>query len=171
VWQTCHDLFQISSKPAWFRSHHIFECFPLGGNKDSTMSHQTAPTPHYRQPCPSLYGSITFAHLEENSTMVKLSYMCKKSKGKTCIVEEPSYVKQLSLYHVCKIGLIVFTWHNCQCGTMFYGLIEQCFICSSSDFTMSEDAGIEPRTVAEFTFTAGAADHWAIFHQLLNRRC
>jgi hypothetical protein len=31
-----------------------------------------------------------------------------KSKGKTCMVEEPSHVKQLSLIHVCKIGLT--TW-------------------------------------------------------------
>ncbi len=28
-----------------------------------------------------------------------------KSKGKSCMVEEPSHVKQLSLNHVCKIGL------------------------------------------------------------------
>jgi hypothetical protein len=28
-----------------------------------------------------------------------------KSKGKTCMVEEPSHVKQLSLNHVCKVGL------------------------------------------------------------------
>jgi hypothetical protein len=28
------------------------------------LSHQTAPTPHYRQPSPPLYGSITFTHLE-----------------------------------------------------------------------------------------------------------
>jgi hypothetical protein len=26
-------------------------------------------------------------------------------KGKTCMVEEPSHIKQLSLNHVCKIGL------------------------------------------------------------------
>jgi hypothetical protein len=30
----------------------IFECFPLGGHRASTISHQTAPTPHYRQPSP-----------------------------------------------------------------------------------------------------------------------
>jgi hypothetical protein len=41
-----------------------------------TMSHQTAPTPHFRQPPPSLYGNITFAHLEENSSIVKLPYLC-----------------------------------------------------------------------------------------------
>jgi hypothetical protein len=29
-----------------------------------------------------------------------------KSKGKTCMVEEPPHVKQLSLNHVCKKGLI-----------------------------------------------------------------
>jgi hypothetical protein len=28
-----------------------------------------------------------------------------KSKGETCMVEEPPHVKQLSLNHVCKIGL------------------------------------------------------------------
>jgi hypothetical protein len=28
-----------------------------------------------------------------------------KSKGKTCMAEEPSHVKQLSLNHVNKIGL------------------------------------------------------------------
>jgi hypothetical protein len=28
-----------------------------------------------------------------------------KNKGKTCMVQEPSHVKQLSLNHVCKIGL------------------------------------------------------------------
>ncbi len=39
------------------------------------------PTPHYRQPSPSLYGSITFTHLEENSNMVKLPYLCEKARG------------------------------------------------------------------------------------------
>ncbi len=32
----------------------------------STMSHQTAPTPHYRQPSSTVYGSITFTHLKKN---------------------------------------------------------------------------------------------------------
>jgi hypothetical protein len=32
------------------------------------------PQPHYRQPSPPLYGSITFTHLEENSSMVNLPY-------------------------------------------------------------------------------------------------
>jgi hypothetical protein len=29
-----------------------FECFPVGYNSASAMSHQTAPTPYYRQPSP-----------------------------------------------------------------------------------------------------------------------
>jgi hypothetical protein len=29
-----------------------------------------------------VYGSITFTHLKENFSMVKLPYLCKKSKGK-----------------------------------------------------------------------------------------
>ncbi len=38
--------------------------------------------------------------------MVKLPYhTIPKSKAKTCMVEEPSDVKLLSLNHVCKIGL------------------------------------------------------------------
>ncbi len=44
-------------------------------------------------PHPPLYGSITITRLEENSCMARLTYM------------EPSHVKQLSLNHLCKIGL------------------------------------------------------------------
>ncbi len=40
------------------------------------------PTPHYRQPFLPMYGGITFTHLKENFSMVKLPYLCKKSKGK-----------------------------------------------------------------------------------------
>ncbi len=29
------------------------------------------PIPHYRQPSPTVYGSITFIHLKENFSMVK----------------------------------------------------------------------------------------------------
>jgi hypothetical protein len=36
--------------------------------------------------------------------MVKLPYLQYVKKG-NCMVEEPSHVKQLSLNHVCKIGL------------------------------------------------------------------
>ena len=39
-------------------------------------------TPHYKQPSPPVYGSIAFTHLKENFSMVKLPYLCKKSKGK-----------------------------------------------------------------------------------------
>jgi hypothetical protein len=35
----------------------------------------------------------------------KITIPMLKSKGKTCMVEEPSHVKPLSLNHMCKIGL------------------------------------------------------------------
>jgi hypothetical protein len=47
-----------------------------------TMSHQTAPIRTTGSPPPNLYGSITFTHLEENSTKVKLPYLCKKKHWK-----------------------------------------------------------------------------------------
>jgi hypothetical protein len=60
------------------------------------MSHQTSP----------LYGSRTFTQLEENLVWLNYhTYVKKQSKGKTYMVEEPSHIKQLSLNHVCKIGL------------------------------------------------------------------
>ncbi len=43
------------------------------------------PPPPDRQPAPPpppVYGSITFTHLKENFSMVKLPYLCQKSKGK-----------------------------------------------------------------------------------------
>jgi hypothetical protein len=67
-------MFQISGEPVWFRS---------------PLSHQTAPTPYYRQPSPP-------------------STFMLKSKGKTCMVNGPSHVKQLSLIHVCKIEVKMF---------------------------------------------------------------
>jgi hypothetical protein len=55
------------------------------------------------QPSPTLYGSITFTHLEENS-IVWLSYHTNlKTKEETRMSEESSHVKQLSLSHVCQI--------------------------------------------------------------------
>ncbi len=55
---------------------HIFECYTLSPYIASTMSPQTVPTPPYSSPTPHLYGSITFTDLEENSSMVKLPYLC-----------------------------------------------------------------------------------------------
>ncbi len=74
------------------------------------------PPPTTGSPPPTLYGSITFTHLKENSCMVKLPYLFKKTKGKPCMVQEPSHVKQLSPIHVCKIGLTsdLLTWW-CAC--------------------------------------------------------
>ncbi len=52
-----------------------------------------------------VYGRIIFIHLEKNSSMVTITIPVLKSKWKTCMVEEPSHVKQLTLNHVCEIGL------------------------------------------------------------------
>jgi hypothetical protein len=80
---------------------NIFECYTLSGYRASSMSHHTAPTLHYRQLSPTLYGSITFTHLIENSCFKPIL----KRKGETCVVQEPSHVKQLFPICVCKIGL------------------------------------------------------------------
>ncbi len=77
---TC--LCKISGVPVWFRNHRLFECYTLSGYRASTMSHQTAPHPPLLAALPPVYGSITFTHLKENFSMVKLPYLCKKSKGK-----------------------------------------------------------------------------------------
>jgi hypothetical protein len=91
---------------AWFFSTknsvcNYNKCHTLSSYRASTMRHQThVPTPTPGSPPPLCICRITFTHLEQISSMVK-------SKGKTCMVEEPLHVKQLSLSNVCKIGLIV----------------------------------------------------------------
>jgi hypothetical protein len=42
--------------------------------------------------------------------------------------------------------------------------IQHCFLCRPSDSTVSEDAGIEPRTVATMALTARRSNHLARFH-------
>ncbi len=46
--------------------------------------------------------------------------------------------------------------------------IQQCFICRPSDSTVSEDAGIEPRTAATLALTDRHSDHSARSHPLVN---
>jgi hypothetical protein len=43
-------------------------------------------------------------------------------------------------------------------------VIQHCFICRPSDSTVSEDAGIEPRTVATLALTARRSNHLARSH-------
>jgi hypothetical protein len=47
---------------------------------------------------------------------------------------------------------------------LFMYVIQSCFICGPSDSTVSEDAGIEPRTVATFALTARCATNFARSH-------
>ncbi len=56
-------------------------CYTMSGYRASTMSHQTAPHPPLQAALPPVHGSITFTHLKENFSMVKLPYLGKKSKG------------------------------------------------------------------------------------------
>ncbi len=97
----------LSGVPECFRSHHIFECFPLGGNRAITMSYLTAPTPHHRQPSPFSVWQYNLQPFERKlKTVICLNYHTYvKKQGKTCMVEEPLHVKQLSLNHMHKIGL------------------------------------------------------------------
>jgi hypothetical protein len=109
VWQTCHDLFQISVVPVWFRSHHIFECYIFSGYRASTMSHQTSPTLHWRQPpCPHLYGSTNFTYLLEK-TLVWLNYHIFVKKQRENLYGWGVITCKRTIIHVCKIVLI--RWH------------------------------------------------------------
>jgi hypothetical protein len=45
-------------------------------------------------------------------------------------------------------------------------VIQHCFICRLSDSTVSEDAGIEPRTVMTLTLTARLCHHSARSHKI-----
>jgi hypothetical protein len=58
-----------------------------------------------------------------------------------------------------------FTWNLPSLKGDFFGLflliydIQHCFICRLSDSTVSEDAGIEPRTVATMALVVRRSDH------------
>jgi hypothetical protein len=47
-------------------------------------------------------------------------------------------------------------------------VIQYCFICRPSDYTVSEDAGIEPRTVATLALTARRSNYLARYHPMGN---
>jgi hypothetical protein len=63
------------------------------------------PTPHYRQPSPHFVWQQYLHPLERELLYGLITIPIFKSKGETCMVQEPSHVKQLSPIHVCKIGL------------------------------------------------------------------
>jgi hypothetical protein len=52
----------------------------------------------------------------ETSPVWKRTLVWLKSKGKNCMVEEQSHIKQLSPNHVCKIGLTQATYTNALSG-------------------------------------------------------
>jgi hypothetical protein len=69
------------------------------------MSHHTTPTPYYRQLSPHFVWQHYFHPFERELLYGYITIPILKSKGETCMVQEPSHVKQLSPIHVCKIGL------------------------------------------------------------------
>ncbi len=70
------------------------------------MSHHTAPTPHNRQPSPHFVWQHYLHPFERDLLYGWITIPILKNKGETCMVQEPSHVKQLYPIHVCKIGLI-----------------------------------------------------------------
>jgi hypothetical protein len=52
---------------------------------------------------------------------------------------------------------------------IFMYVIQHCFICRPSDTSVSEDAGIEPRTVPTLALTARRSNHLARSHPQLAR--
>jgi hypothetical protein len=69
------------------------------------MSHHTAPTPRYRQPFPHFVWQHYLHPFERELLYGEITIPILKNKGETCMVQEPSHVKQLSPIHVSKIGL------------------------------------------------------------------
>ncbi len=68
----------------------MFECCTLNGHRARTTSHQTAPTPYYRQPSSTLYGTKTFTQFGRELQYDSTNLNCLKSKGWTSLVEEES---------------------------------------------------------------------------------
>ncbi len=81
------------------------------------MNHQTAPNPHYRQPSPLCMAAQPSPIWKR--TLVCLNYHTYvKSKGKTCMVQEPSHVQQLPLNHMCKVGLILVLLSGAEASSL-----------------------------------------------------
>jgi hypothetical protein len=76
------------------------------GRAGPSRAGRAGPSPPPPPPAPPRPpGMDTEPSLLERELMDKMPYPMLKSKGKSCMVLDPSHVKQLSLIHVCKIGL------------------------------------------------------------------
>jgi hypothetical protein len=71
------------------------------------------------------------------------------------------------------MNMVLYLWFlQIQCNTSKTGgffwffflcyYIQHCFICRPSDFTVSEDAGMEPRTVATSTLAVRRSNHYRL---------
>jgi hypothetical protein len=95
VWQTCHDLFEISGIHVRLGKHHIFETFLhyfewlKSKYYVKCYVHQSAPTPNYRQ------HYHHYCIWTRTLVWLNCHYLFPpKSKGKT---EETSHIKQQKL--------------------------------------------------------------------------
>ncbi len=69
------------------------------------------------------------------------------------------------LFKRLQLSTFLYFFKGDFCGFFLYMYdIQHCFICRPSDFTVSEDAGIEPRTVATTALAVRRSKHSARSH-------
>jgi hypothetical protein len=92
------------------------------------------------------YRGALSANLSEPSSVTEMNGV--KMPVKKCMRRDPHTF----------FGFFDFFSMNC---------IQHCFICRPLESTVSEDAGIEPRTVATSAWAVRRSNHWAKSHPLL----
>jgi hypothetical protein len=139
------------------------------------------PVPHFLYICDTPPGIYKLAYVETK----KFSYTCsrfstsrRKKENRSLPVREYKGVQRWNswasfsqktrvfllqaihslfreksnFYSPCMISYL-------RCKKIFLYFIQHCFICHSSDSTVSEDAGIEPRTVGTSTLAVRCSNH------------
>jgi hypothetical protein len=88
--------------------------------------------------------------------MLNIKILQKKDRQiKVCFKKQSPIVSFFFLCFFNKQGVFL---------DIFMNYIQHCFICHPSDSTVSEDAGIEPRTVATLALAVGRSNHSARSH-------
>jgi hypothetical protein len=77
------------------------------------------------------------------------------------MIKKLFFFRQSSFTCISKIGFWIFSF-------LFMYVIQHCFICRPSDSTLSEDAGIELRSVATLASTARRSNQSARFVHKIN---
>ncbi len=96
--------------------------------------------------------------------IISFSYEGKAHKIKVNFVT--SSFQNPPLYTVAALLKLIATvsgdYHILIITVLFVYIIQHCFICRSSDSALSEDARIEPKTVATLALTARRSNHSSI---------